>query len=996
MKKLLIPFKISLLTILFCVCLTNAGQRGLGTSAATGLVMQQIILKGKVLSAVNNEPLEGATIRTEITSIKTDQNGNFTVITKKDKGTFTVTYLGYQTKEIQYDISSSQYYAVKLDPQQNTLDETVVIAYGQTTKRFNTGSVGRVTAAEISRQPVANPIAALQGRIPGVEITQQSGRTGANFNVLIRGRSSIANGNEPLYLIDGVPWLSAGISKAGSVGSQSPFNSINPSDIESIEVLKDADATAIFGSRGANGVILITTKKGKRGKTEVGLNAYTGISRVGHTMPLMNTQEYIEIRSQAFVNDNIAPTSVNAPDLALYDQQRYTNWKKILIGNTAHLSDLQLNLSGGSDKTQFRISGAYRTEENVYPGDEADKRASAQLNLDHRSENEKFRISFTSSFSDYKNNILPTDLTEGTYTAPNLLPYEDNGSLSWSENGSAVYNNPLAATLRSYRTKTQNLVSNLNANYSITKHIAIRLNAGYTTIATDEANVYPLSSFIPNNSRISGESTFANSDFNSWIVEPQLTYNRSFGNHKLEMLLGSSWQEEKSSGRIIFAGNYSSEELLFSTTGASTLNVTEEYGLYRYQAIFGRINYQYKERYLFNLTGRRDGSSRFGPGRQFANFGAIGAAWIFTNENIIKNNLAFLSFGKFRAGYGLTGNDKIGDYQFLDTYGNVRYPYAGIGGLAPQRLYNPDYEWESNRKLEMALELGLLKDRILFLGAWFRNRSSNQLLQYTLPSQTGFRGITQNLPAEVENKGWEFEISTINLQKPAFKWNSSFNITRATNRLLDFPGLDKSSYANQYAIGESLNIVKLYPYLGVDPETGLWSVDLNNGRSVIRDLTPKFYGGLNNSFQFKGLQLDVFLQFVKKDGYSFIHSLPALMGTTNFNQPKALTNYWAPSNIDSEIQKPSTGGQAATARSNYLLSNGVITDASFIRLKNVSLSYRLPDRWLSSMDIKQLRIYFQGQNLLTFTGYEGNDPEVTSMRTLPPLRTLTFGIQGTF
>jgi TonB-linked SusC/RagA family outer membrane protein len=478
-------------------------------------------------------------------------------------------------------------------------------------------------------------------------------------------------------------------------------------------------------------------------------------------------------------------------------------------------------------------------------------------------------------------------------------------------------------------------------------------------------------------------------------MEPQFNYNRSFDQHKLDILLGASWQEELLSGSSIYASNYSDEALLFTTTGASTLSASEKYEFYRYQSIFGRVNYQYKGRYLLNLTGRRDGSSRFGPGRRFANFGALGAAWIFTEEAFVKDHLSVLTFGKVRGSYGLTGNDKIGNYRFMDTYGSVRYPYQGISGLAPTRLFNPDYSWESNKKLEFALDLGFFNDRILLSSGWFRNRSGNQLLQYTLPVQTGFSGITKNLPAHIENSGWEFELNSINMQG-IFRWNTSFNLTLARNKLLDFPNLEISSYASRYAIGESLNIAKVYPYQGVDQETGLWKVDLAAGRIIIQDLDPKFYGGFNNSFQYKGLQLDVFFQFVKKEARNFVSSLPAVAGIRNFNMPVALQERWQVIENRTEIQRFGTVAPSTTARSNYFLSEGVFVDASFIRLKNMALSYQIPGRWVDNAVIQKARVYMQGQNLFTITNYEGNDPEVTVMTSLPPLRTMTFGIQISF
>lgn len=712
-------------------------------------------------------------------------------------------------------------------------------------------------------------------------------------------------------------------------------------------------------------------------------------------MPLMNTQQYLEMRREALGNDGLEPTVTNAPDLLLYDQERYTDWKKVLIGNTAKLTDVQVGLTGGSNLTQFRLAGAYRRETNVYPGDDANKRASAQLNLNHRSENDRLQASFTANYSNDDNSLPPFDLTSGIYSGPNLKVYEEDGSLAWNENGSANRSNPLGQTFQSFGTLTDNFISNLNLAYEIILGLKAIVNAGYTNIQMVETRVSPLVSYLPSNLRASGNSRFANSRFRNRIVEPQLDYNRSFGQHKLDVLMGASWQEELLRGTSINASNYSNEALLYTTAGASSLSTTETYDFYRYQSIFGRVNYQYKERYLLNLTGRRDGSSRFGPGRQFANFGAIGAAWIFSEEVAVKNNVSALSFGKVRGSYGLTGNDKIGNYQFMDTYVSVRYPYQDISGIAPTRLFNPGYGWETNRKLEFALDLGFFNDRILLSSGWFRNRSGNQLLQYTLPTQTGFSGITRNLPAQIENSGWEFELNTVNTQSQ-FKWNTSLNVTIARNKLLNFPDLESSSYVSRYAIGEPLNITKIYPYKRVDPETGLWTVDLAVGRNQIQDLNPKFYGGFNNSFQYKGLQLDVFFQFVKKKTKNFVSSLPALPGTMNFNMPVALLARWQKAGDLTEIQRFGTVAPATTAWSNYLLSDAIYVDASFIRLKNLALSYQIPERWVGIAAMKNARVYMQGQNLFTLTNYEGNDPEITDMGTLPPLHIVTFGIQIIF
>ncbi len=961
-------------------------------------------VRGKIVDSLGN-PLVGASIRVLnaegrriALQTTTDNHGEFVLRNVPEDARLEITFIGYVSQELPVKADTGTITLTIIHSELSEVDVVYNKGYYTESRRLSTGSVGRVSGETINKQPVANPLAALQGRISGLEITQTSGRTGANFNVMIRGRSSIDNGNEPLYIVDGVPWLSNSLMQltGSSVSPQSPFNSLNPADISSMEVLKDADATAIYGSRGANGVILITTNKGHVGKTQVDVNVYSGFSQVGHTMPLMNTEQYLAMRREALANDGTSPTNTNAPDLLLYDQERYTDWKDLLIGNTAKMSNAQVTLSGGTANTQFRLAGGYHYETNVYPGDEANNRGSGQLNILHRSDDHRFLANATLNYSNDNNTLLVNDLMSNIYTAPNLLLYEEDGSIAWSENGSAIRYNPLGGLLQTRSSVTDNLISNLNASYRLFENLSATLNAGYTNTALNENQIRPLVSYQPTAARISGDSQFGNTRFKSWILEPQLQYQKQLNQHKIDVILGASWQEETLTGRRIEASNYSSEALLGTTVGATRLVTNELYSLYKYNAVFGRINYNYQNKYLLNLTGRRDGSSRFGPGRQFANFAAIGAAWIFSDEKFVQEHLKAISFGKIRGSYGLTGNDKIGNYQFMDTYGSSTYTYQDVSGIQPQRLYNPNYGWESNRKLEFALDLGFIHDRILLSSGWFRNRSGNQLLQYTLPSQTGFPGITRNLPALVENSGWELEVNSRNIQNKHFSWNTSFNLTIARNKLLDFPDLETSSYYSTYEIGKSLNIQKLYRYTGVAPETGLFAVDLDGGRTVIRDFTSNFYGGLNNTFNYKGFQLDVFFQFVNKDDWNYYRSLSAQPGFTNSNMPLAVLERWTEIGQGADIQRLGASSATATPRSNYRLSEGAVTDASFIRLKNVALSHQLPQRWINALQAKLIRIYFQGQNLFTITGYEGNDPEVTTMGTLPPLRTLTFGAQLTF
>ena len=955
--------------------------------------------KGKALS--------GAIVTVKETSKRTTTGSEGKFIIRAAAGqTLIISNPGYDDREVL--IGSDNDLSIELELNLASLLNTVVVnkGYYTTTQKLNTGNVGIVKAAEIQDQPVGNLLAALEGRVPGLLVTQSNGLPGAGFSVQIRGQHSILNGTNPLFLIDGVPFTNTSISLGAlsANGLQSPFNSINPGDIESIEVLKDADATAIYGSRGANGVILITTKKGKIGKTKLDLNVYTGGGKVTRTMDLLNTRQYIQMRGEAFTNDNIIPDINSAPDLVAWDTSRYTDWKKLLIGGSAPTTDAQATISGGNTQTQFLLGSGFHRETAVFPGQLADTRGSVHFNATHNSLDTKLKIVLTTSYSSDKNNSIGQDLTSLITLSPNAPAlYDSTGQLNWSEAG-AAWSNPLANLLQKSTATTDNLMSNLVLRYQLLPGLNLKANLGYNSMQLQQTFIYPGASVNPAFD-FTGFAEYSNNSFKSWIIEPQAEYQNTWGKGKLEVLIGTSFQQEKTNGSIAYASNFSSDALLESPSAAGTISVNNNTTLYRYQAGFGRINLNWADKYLLNLTGRRDGSSRFGPDRQFANFGAIGAAWIFSKEAFIRDYLPQLKYGKLRGSFGITGNDQIGDYQYLNTYSPYLYPYQGQTGLVPTQLYNPDYSWETNRKLELGLELGALNDRLIAAVSYYHDRSSSQLINYSLPIQTGFNGIIQNLPALVQNTGWEYQLNAAVIKTKNFTWDASLNLTVARNKLLDFPNLSSSGYADNYEIGKPLNIAKLVHRTGVDPQTGVFQFADKNGHTttaplfptdytVIRDLSPAFYGGLNNRFDYKGLSLSIFFQFVKQVGYNYTSSNPTPGSMTN--QPTDVLGRWRKPGDITNIQRYTTTDPGSAAYAYSSASDGAVSDASFIRLKNAALSYSLPVKWSSQIKAEMIRFYLQGQNLLTLTNYKGGDPETKSTFTLPPLKILTAGVQMTF
>lgn len=984
-----------------------------------------ITVRGRVVNE-NGEPVVASVlVKGTNNGTTTNADGYFELKNVDENATLVITGVSLeQTVEIKVN-GRADVGSIATKTKVATGEEITINAGYYTVKdKERTGNISRVDAKTIEKQPVLNPLQALQGRMAGVYIQQRSGMPGGGFTVEIRGRNSLRtgtgntpiNGNLPLYVIDGVPFTStsllSAINSSSNLHGGNPLSTINPSDIESIEVLKDADATAIYGSRGANGVVLITTKKGKAGKTKVDINVFQGAGKVGHTMNLLNTQQYQEMRREALENDGYTsllsdPTyDIYWPDLKIWDTTRYTDWQKVLIGGTAEVTNAQATVSGGNANTQFLFGGSYYKEGTVFPGDKGFKRGGGHFSLSHNSDNGRFQSNLSVTYTESTNDLPTADLTRQAITlAPNAPTlYDSFGQLNWENN---TWSNPLASLLRDHKSTIGNLISSSVLSYELMPGLSVKTSFGYTKMQVNEATKLPLSSFSPTDLvGRTGRATVANSYSNTWIIEPQLNYKNEIGKGNLDILIGTTFQEEMREGQTIEGTGYTSDGLLGNILAAvSTKVIAANYSQYRYNAVFGRINYNWQKKYFINFTARRDGSSRFGPNKQFGNFGAIGMGWIFSNESFVQKNLGFLSFGKIRTSYGTTGSDAIGDYQYLNTYTPTTYPYNASTGLMLTRLNNPDYSWETNKKLEAALEIGVLKDRINLGISWYRNRSTNQLVGLPLPLLTGQSSVQFNFPATVENRGWEFELNSENIKAKYFQWSTSFNLAFPKNELIEFPDIDKfPAFLGRYEVGKSLFINKAYQYTGVNPQTGIYTFkDLNGDGALssldyvgLTEVTQKFYGGINNSIKYKGLQLDVFFQFVKQTGFNYLRTFNIPGEMTNL--PVVVMDRWQNPGDISAIQQFTfidPTGNVITAWSNLLSSDKVVSDASFIRLKNVSLSWQLPEKWTRKVKLQNSRIYIQGQNLLTITDYIGFDPENQNAAFLPPLKMISAGIQIT-
>jgi TonB-linked SusC/RagA family outer membrane protein len=986
----------------------------------------RIAITGKVTDASGN-PLVGASI--SIKNVKglgvtVNTDGEFALYDIDPASTLEISHIGYDTRVIKLENQKTLLVALSL--QVRSLEEVVTNGYTNTIRKYEVGSIKKIVFNDIPKQVGTNLFAAIQGRIPGMTITQQSGLPGSPYRVQLRGQRSIgisATGqlpnNAPLFVVDGVPFLSSSesIAQKGGVLSNNPFSTINPDDIESIEVLKDANATSLYGSLGANGVVLITTKKAKVGTPSLSANLYTGLSYITRAPDLMNTEEYLAMRNEAFKNDSELPNPTNAYDLFTWDNKRYNDWKDLLIGGNANITDAHFRFSGGSQYTQFAISGGYNKETTVFPTDHGKSFNSASVNFSHKNPKKKFEFNISATYGFDKNKLFGVDPTVYISTPPNAPdPYTAEKKLNWGKTTGTTpeypFSNPFSYLYQPYNNTMERLTTGFRIEYKPVPKLSLRASGGYNLITSDEVYQIPIASQDPRFNP-TGSASFGNSKSRNWIIEPQAEYYDSVGKGSLKVLIGSSLRSRTAIADLLDGMNYTNDVGLNSINNAGSITAINDYNQYRVISAYALLNYIFDEKYILEGTARRDGSSRFGPNRKFGNFASMGLGWIFTNEKLIESLYPVLSFGKLRFTYGNSGNDQIGDYQFLDAWiNNPRNPYQNPT-ILPSKLANQDYQWEIQKSFDIGLDLGFFKNRFMFSATFNQGRTSNQLAAITLPVQTGFNKIVQNYPAVTQNRNLELELTTSNIRSKNWKWNTSINISFLRNKLLKFPDITNTDYGtNRFIIGQPLDLVWGYRTGGLDKNTGTYIILDKDGKSidiptslpsisdqvVLGTYDPKYFGGIENTIEWKNWQLQFLFHFVKQMGQDPIFGNDKTPGYV-INQPRSLLNRWVSPDIDAPYPKFTQSGNSVASISWFFLNNSdlALSDASFIRLKNITLSYNLPKDWFKKLNIKKCSVYLLGQNILTFTHFIGYDPEIwRSKYSLPPLKTFAAGIQATF
>ncbi len=1012
-------------------------------------------IHGRITDSLGN-PLAGASVEIKGShrGTVTDAKGEFTLKEGAPGTLIEITFTGFARKEYKVTGNEGSMAFIKLSRSSDPLDQVQVVAYGSNTRRFSVGSVTTVTSAEIGQQPVTNPLLALEGRVAGLMVNQSGGAPGALAQVQIRGQNSLISGlgsvsvtgqnlsmlgasaqfDQPMFIIDGVPFATGNsnialLNSYGGTNSRvtnsglSAFNSLNPSDIESITVLKDADATSIYGSQGANGVIVVTTKRGRAGKTNFDVRVNTGPNKITKTYKMLNTQQYLAMRKEAVANDGVNLATVPSynqylfADLLFFDSTKYTNWEKRFFGGTANNTDAYASLSGGVGGSTFMLSGGYTKSNYNFPGSFADEKGTMHSSFHHNSINHKLNLDFGSDFG-YDRNTSPASFSVGisNLMPPNLPELQDaKGNLIWTYKGVDISSyNPLGALRQPSSLQNYNLNTTFRVSYEIIRGLNASVNMGYNLVNTKQSLKVPTSSQPPS---LASQAEFARSDYQTLNIEPQIDYKATIGRGVLSALLGGTYKKVMASATTELGTSYTNDALLNSIDGAASVTNYDGSQLYKYDGAFARLGYVYDQKYIISLTGRRDGSSNFGPGHQFGSFGSAGAGWIFSEEKGFKEWLPFISYAKISGNYGTTGSDGVQSYNFQDFWKlNTAVPtFQGVRGYTPVNLYNPDYSWATKKSLNLGIDLGFFHDRVLANATWYRNRTGNQLTNSNLPAQTGFANVVENMNATLQDKGWEITLNTVNIRTKSFQWTSTFNIFGNRNTLVAFPNLLHSAYNSVYAIGKSTSLQMGFKYAGINDSTGIFefynskgvktstpigSSALNGGdMSPIIDLQPKFSGGFGNTFTYKGFSLTAFFHFTKQEGRNWLY---AIYSTTlpgmEYNLPTAALDHWRKRGDHAPMERLSTengtiGSNAYRAASYFTSSTAAFSDASYIRLQTLALSYNLPTAWLKKAGMKNASIYVNAQNLFIITPYKIGDPEVPGdLYSFPLQRTVMGGI----
>jgi TonB-dependent starch-binding outer membrane protein SusC len=991
-------------------------------------IAQNSKVSGRVTSGDDGSALPGVSILEKGTTngTVTDADGNYS-IDVGPQAAMVFSFVGFKPQEV--TVSARSEIDVILVSDITSLNEVVVIGYGTQQKVEVTGSISSVKGKDLQNVSVPSFDAALQGRVAGAQVVQSSGIPGSAVRMRIRGQASISGNSEPLYVVDGVPITSGDFSKRDGAANGINSNAladINPNDIESMEVLKDAAASAIYGSRAANGVVLVTTKKGKAGKTIFNAGYYAGVTEITRELQFLNSTEWLDLMDEAHYNGTGFPMPSNynlgrgLTPADVVEGGYNTNWIDKII-KQGNVQEANVNVSGGTEKTRIYVGGTYRTENSYFSGNTYE-RINGRINLDHTA-TKNLTIGTQTSITVTTNNQVPNVWGAVQSSALPIFPiFNADGTYfgNTPEQGQNTGANPVAQLENKFKTTGLRLLNNLYLSYKITDDLVFRTEFGidflnqFDEIYTSHHNRF-LFPFDYSQVSSGGQpialprvnaGSFEERRLNvfNWNTNNTLTYSKNFDIHKIEALVGIGAQKSTqrttgvyTNGNAGFRDNYFTNSIsglqIFDQNLVNPYPVMGGYNadvdnIYSFLSYFARVNYSLQGKYLAGLSFRADGSSRFGSNNKYGYFPALSAGWILSNEDFIKS-IEGISFLKIRASYGLTGNAEIGNFGYIATYGEAG-GYLGQSGLASQRIANPDLKWEQNKQLDIGIEFGVLNDRITGTVGFYNKNSTDLLFVNPIQSSTGFTGVLTNTDIEIQNRGLELLMSTRNIVGE-FNWVTDLNISTNHNEVLSTGSLPIEAFAS--GLGES-RLIKGYPvgqgYMmrsaGIDPADGRemfyspegdkvkLTVENPDWRSPVGKPFPDFFGGINNTFSYKGIELGILFTF-QSGNTVFDNEAKFQIGEiANNNQRRAVLNRW---------QSPENPGDGETpglflsgpGSGRGLNSDRFMYDASFLRLRTASLSYSIPKSVISRLKMNTVKIFVAGQNLLLFTKYPGWDPE---------------------
>ena len=970
-----------------------------------GSMLAQRTIQGTI-SDEAGEPLIGATVLVKGTSTGTvsDVDGTYQLSVPEGATTIQVSYTGFASQEIALGASDIIDVTMLIDA--IGLEDVIVVGYGTQSNRYKVQSISTINENQLKNRPVIGPQEMLQGQAPGVQMVGNSGLLGANATVRIRGASSINAGSDPLYVVDGVP-LNNGSSGSYSQGQGgaplNPLADLNPNDIESISVLKDAAAAAIYGSRGANGVILITTKKGKAGSNKVSADYYTGFGEPTFKLDMMNADEFRTFM-KAYNNRDFPNTGFDWP---------------AAVKRTARVNSYNVNMSGGSDKTQYFLSGSMLDQSNYAIGNEL-QRMNARLNFKHTM-SEKFRFGANIGISRvFNDRVGQENNTFAPYTSAFLqLPTVEAFDADGKYTRTGFIANVLAIEDLSIRQLvTDRTTANAYLTYDILPGLSLNTDWGIDKINNEETVR------DPDIVSVGGSGSNAIIADNKWLTSNSLNYSKEYGDHAINAVANLSYETALFTNTTVAGRNFAADALRNIASAATPTTTFASRTQWALLSQIGRLNYRFKDRYIVETMVRRDGSSRFGANNRWGTFWAVSGGWLVSEEAFMES-VSFINNLKLSASYGLTGNDQIGNFPSLGLYGSgVAYDYSGLAGIGPNQPSNPDLKWETTKQLDLGISVAMFNSRLAIDANYYIKNTIDLLLNFNLPDVNGFSTVSRNA-GEMTNKGVDLNIQTVNMRTKDFEWSTNLNVGFLKNEVTSLPdaALDEDGRpflggTNQRAIvGHSLNTFYLPRYVGINAETGdaEW-LDRNGeivknassaNRVIVGSAIPKFTGGFTNNFSYKGIDLNVFFNFSYGNDV-FLGDLNFTENpTTNFNKSRQLLNYWTESNKTGAFAPAPTSATRTVFAQNSTLQ---LLDGSFLRLRNITLGYTLRGKSINAKFFESVRVYVMGQNLWTLRaeGWEGRgqDPEVgyassntfqgQSFFTPPQVKMITFGASVQF